>query len=171
MRPNRPAALAVLSMLALSSWPIPASADVRVTFLDPGRFRDSDRAGGVLTPLEAFGRIAAFLKRQGKRLPAGQDIHIQIVDFNLAGILDPFRPSAQTTRFLGRTTWPSFRIRYSVQDRGRVVAQVEELVADREYLSRPNTQFAEDPLKFEKNLLYDWFDARFVLGRPALPPG
>ena len=169
MRPS-PVAAAFAVALSLGT-AAGAQADVRVSFADPTRFRDSDRAGGVLTPREAFGRISAFLKRQGQRLAPGQDVDIQIVDFNLAGVLNPFNPAAQTTRFLTRATWPSFRIRYAFRENGRVVSRDEELVADREYLQRPHTQFESDPLKFEKNLLYDWFDARFVLRRAPLPTG
>jgi hypothetical protein len=148
----------------------PASADVTVTFANPAQFRDIDRAGGVLRPGQAVAEISRYLKRQGKRLPAGQDVDIQILDFNLAGVVDPIRPEASTTRLLGSTTWPSARLRYVLRNRGRVVAQAEELVADREYLGRALTSFASDPLRYEKNMLYDWFDARFVLRQPAPSP-
>ncbi len=163
---RRLAVLALAGMLATAG---PASADVTVAFANPAQFRDIDRAGGVLRPGDAIAEISRYLRRQGRRLPPGQDVEIRILDFNLAGVINPIRPEASTTRLLGSTTWPSARIRYVVRERGRVVAQAEELVADREYLGRALTSFASDPLRYEKNMLYDWFDARFILRQPPPP--
>jgi hypothetical protein len=161
---------AVLALAGAITAAEPASAGVSVSFANPAQFRDVDRAGGILRPGQALVEISRFLQRQGKRLPPGQDVEIRILDFNLAGVIDPIRPEARTTRLLGSATWPSARLRYVLRERGRVVAQAEELVADREYLGRALTSFASDPLRYEKNMLYDWFDARFILRQPPPPP-
>lgn len=162
--------MAILALAGLFGAAGPARADVTVAFADPGQFRDIDRAGGILRPGDAIAEISRYLRRQGRRLPPGQDLAIQILDFNLAGVIDPIRPEGHATRRLGSATWPSARIRYILRDRGRVVLQAEERVADREYLGRALTSFASDPLRYEKNMLYDWFDARFVLRQPPPPP-
>ena len=141
-----------------------AQATVRVAFTNPAGYRDIDRAGGVQRPDATLAQIAAYLRRVGRTLPPGQDLDIQILDVNLAGVSNQDLGGLQTTRVLNGTTWPSIRLRYTLRQNGRVVQAAEELVADREYLSRPNLQFAEDPLRFEKNMLQDWFNARFRLG-------
>ena len=142
----------------------PVQAAVRVTFADPAGYRDVDRAGGVQRPDDTLAQIAGYLQRLGHRLPAGQDLDIQILDVNLAGVSAQDLGGLQTSRILNVASWPSIRLRYTLRQNGRVVRTAEELVADREYLSRANIQFAEDPLRFEKNMLQDWFDARFRLG-------
>jgi hypothetical protein len=150
--------------LALVAWPLGAHATVRVAFDDPARFRDVDRAGGILNARETLQGIAAYLKQLGRRLPPGQDLDVQILDVNLAGVSsEGFSPNP-TTRVLSDSTWPSLRLRYRLTQNGRVIRAAEELVADREYLARPNVNFDSDPLRFEKTMLYDWFNARFVLG-------
>ncbi|MBS0322272.1 MAG: DUF3016 domain-containing protein [Proteobacteria bacterium] len=65
------------------------------------------------------------------------------------------------------TTWPRIKLSYSLEQDHKVLKQGTEVVVDMNYLEHINSYPADDPLRYEKHMLDDWFRARFG----AVPPG
>lgn len=140
---------------------LPAGAGTRVSYTDPARFADGDRAGGLMTPRAAAEALASFLEALGGRLGPDRDLAIEILDVDLAGRIAPERDPSGTRRVLDRSTWPRIRLAYTVRERGGAGRRREELASWRDYLDRAVARFAGDPLRFEKAMLAEWFETRF----------
>jgi len=157
----RLAAASIAGVLAA----VPAMAEVRVTFVDPHTYTDAglNAPGPVDGNAPALIGLRRILERAGQRLPPGQDLQIEVLDVDLAGILPPWREPTSRVRVMEPTTWPRIRLRYALLQQGRTVANGEETVTDMAYLSRPAAR-AADPLRFEETMLRDWFAGRFGSG-------
>ena len=71
-------------------------------------------------------------------------------------------------RVLGRhPDWPRIRLRYSLQDGARVLAEGSETLSDMAYLTGSAVVQGRGPLPYEQRMLSDWFDRRFTT--PAAP--
>lgn len=141
----------------------PAWAEVRVTFVDPHTYTDAGlRAPGpVDADAPALVGLRRILERAGERLPPGQDLHIEILDVDLAGHFPPLQVENPKVRVMDATTWPRVRLRYALLQAGRTVADGEETVTDMTYLSRSAAARSTAPLRYEEPMLLDWFAGRF----------
>ena len=160
------AAAPLLAVLTFVSAPSLSEAAVSVTYSDPSRFTDADRAGGLMTAEGAARSLAGALESLGRRLPPGQDLQVEILDIDLAGRIAPERDPTGSRRFFDSSTWPRVRLRFVLTERGRPLARGEELVSWRDYLQRATARFAGDPLRFEKAMLAEWFETR-IAGRSS----
>jgi hypothetical protein len=145
--------------LALAS---SAGAAVTVAFVDPGHYRDAafQRDG---EPDDAVLKgIEKHLQQLGERyLAADQNLSIEILDIDLAGRIAPWRPQLNDVRLMNDVTWPRIKLRYMLEGNG-VATSAEESIADLNYLAHIHTYFSGDHLLYEKQMLDDWFRARFV---------
>lgn len=162
------AALALGAVLLLAP---AARAETGVTFVAPQNYRDGNLGWGpvdqrlTLEGLERIIRTAA-----AKRLPAGYEIDVAVLDVDLAGKIDPVRTRTGELRVMRQDTWPSMTLRYTLRRSGKVIARGEETLRAMNYLMDPVAIRSSEPLRFEKTMLNDWFRARFAgLGaaRPA----
>ncbi len=88
---------------------------------------------------------------------------------DLAGLDQPSFGAAQGVRVVTDITPPRFRLRYALKERGRTVLTAEEVVSDINFLLRANRLSSGQTFFYEREVLRDWFQARFVQRRP--PPG
>jgi hypothetical protein len=136
-----------------------AMAGVTVKYDDPEKFQDmprydKDRAQIMKDLSEHFAKL-------GKKLPAGQDLIITIKDIDLAGREEPTRRRIEDIRILrGGADWPSMQIQYTLQQNGQVIKSGDERVSNMMYLNRLN-RYDNDPLRYEKQMLDDWFREKF----------
>lgn len=146
-----------------------ARAEVTVDFLNPERYTDAnlavDRPVGPDAP--ALQGIRREFERLGRQLPPGRALRIEVLDIDLAGRYEPQRVLAPNTRIMTGTTWPRLRLRYVLEEQGRVLARGEEDVTDRTYLSRAGANQSGEPLRYEERMLEDWFSRR--IARPGGP--
>lgn len=154
----RSMALAGLCLLSAGS----ASAGVTVTFSHPENYVDmpfspTDREQVLKDLTEHFGKLAASL-------PPGQDLKIEILDLDLAGRLRPnFRGSGQDIRIMrGGADWPHLHLRYTLESGGQVLASGEEHLSNMNYLDRINRYASGDTLRYEKQMIDDWFKQKIV---------
>lgn len=157
----------------IAGWPVAAAAAVEVTFVQPERFSDARRThgGGDAERLAVLAEIQRHLERLGSRhLASRQVLKLSILDIDLAGRFEPWRALAYDLRFLRDVTWPSMRIRYVLEEDGVVVLRGEETVNDMAYLTRAAQYSSQDPLRYEKTMLSDWFRARIIERRPPRSP-
>ncbi|HEU5434826.1 MAG TPA: DUF3016 domain-containing protein, partial [Telluria sp.] len=97
--------VAAVASLSLSAWALPASAAVTVTFVQPEQYRDLpfspiDREHVLRDMGEHFAKLESAL-------PPGQDLKVDVLDFDLAGRMSPNTRAGQDLRVLrGRADWP-----------------------------------------------------------------
>jgi hypothetical protein len=156
--------------LVVAAWSAPAAAEVLVTFDHPETYTDaglySDRGSRAREP--AMDGIRQHLERLGARyLRPGQTLKIEVLDIDLAGRFEPWRPFASDVRFMRAVTWPRIKVRYSLEESGAVRSSDTEMIVDQNYLSQVGGYFQSESLRYEKTMLDDWFRARFVDRRTA----
>jgi hypothetical protein len=141
-----------------------AHAESKVSFVKPEAFVD--------IPLDARDRddalhtLRAHFATLAKKLPAGQDLIVEVTDVDLAGRMEPTRLSlAQELRVLrGMADWPMIAFRYRVEASGKALKSGEARVADMNYLRSFNRYPTSEPLRHEKMMLDNWFKSE--LGTP-----
>lgn len=153
----RTLALAGLTALA----PLSATAgQAVVTFSNPETFTDfpdmdSDRQ-------ELIRKMADHFIKQAARLPATQELKIEVLDVDLAGDVRPgFRFPRDIRVVRGRTDWPAMNIRFTLTENGRVIQSGEERLDDKAFLQRSNRYYPDDALRYEKKMVDDWMRKRF----------
>lgn len=144
----------------------PAQAAVAVSFVDPAHYSDaSTRYAAGEGPLLAT--LRQYLVALGERyLRPGQSLAIEVLDVDLAGEVEWWRPYGYDLRVMREVTPPRMRLRYTLAQGGQPLAAAEEALADPDYLHPPAQQRPTDPLRYEKAMLARWFEARFG---PAAP--
>lgn len=156
--------LAVASLLLLAAGS--AAAGVTVRYAQPENFADLPFAPWererVLEELdEHFARLAATL-------PAGQDLKVDVLDLDLAGRIQPVFGGARQLRILnGGADWPHIHLRYTVESGGKVLSSGEEHLSNMMYLDRINRYSGGDPLRYEKQMLDEWFKEKIAPRQPG----
>jgi hypothetical protein len=160
MRPiNR--AIAATMALVVASAAAQASGTVQVTFVQPDRFVDAEDARRDST--DNLRRLKSYLEEQASRHVAdGQALTIEVLDVDLAGEVRFDRLRMDDVRVLrGMADWPRITLRYTLESVGQPVRRVEQTVYDMAYLQRLNRYTSDEPLRYEKLMLDEWFDAQF----------
>lgn len=133
-----------------------ANAAVIVTFTQPEAYADMPFA-----PSDKD-RVMKDLQRHfdklGTQLPQGQDLRVEVLDIDLAGRIEPQLRFGHDIRVLkGRADWPAIQLRYSIESQGKVLRGGEARVDDKSYLDHLNRYSANEPLRYEKRMLDEWF--------------
>jgi hypothetical protein len=146
--------LAVSGLLALAA--SGAQAAVSVVFNETQRY--SDVPFPTADRREVLGQIEDHFKKLGQYLPPGQDLNIEVLDIDLAGREVPnFRAGRDLRVINGRADWPRMQVRYSLQQDGQVVKSGEAQLQDMNYQYTANRYFDSEPLRYEKQMIDDWF--------------
>ncbi|WP_207479925.1 DUF3016 domain-containing protein [Arenibaculum pallidiluteum] len=155
---------ALLAGVLAAARAAPSDAAVSVVFEAPGTYADLDLDGTRTrtrreTTLEAIRR---HLEQLGERhLAPGQALALTVLDIDLAGRIEWWRPFADHVRVLQDATWPRMRLRYELRRNGQVLAAAEETVSDPNYLMGVAALSRSDALRYEKAMLDEWFRRRF----------
>ncbi|HEY1042456.1 MAG TPA: DUF3016 domain-containing protein [Telluria sp.] len=135
-----------------------------VTFTHPENYSDfpvydADRD-------DLLKEMADHFIKQAARLPASQELKVEVLDINLAGDVRPgFRFRRDIRILRGRADWPTMVVRYTLRDNGQVVRSGEEQLSDMAYLQHGNRYYPDDPLRYEKSMVDGWMSKRFGLPR------
>ena len=147
------AVLAALSMVAASS----ASAGVaKVTFVQPETYADVpfpqwERESVLKELRQHFDKLAA-------RLPADQQLNVEVTDVDLAGQTWPTRFSGRDIRIMnGGADWPHMSLRYTITQGGQVIKSGAEELSDMGYQQHMSRYGGSDALRYEKRMLDQWF--------------
>lgn len=156
--------------LAATLLPGDARAATRVTFTAPQNYRDGNLAWGPVDQRLTLEGLERLIQRlAAKRLPAGTDLDIAVIDLDLAGAINPLRSRTGELRVMRQNTWPSMTLRYTLRRGGKVIARGEDTLRAMNYLTNPVAVRSTEPLRFEKAMLDDWFLSRFA-SLSAKPP-
>jgi len=147
--------LALGGLLALAAGG--ASAAVKVTYVQPENFPDMPFATWERD--EILQQLTEHFDKLGKALPPGQDLRIEVLDFDPAGRLLPNRAAGRDLRVLtGQADWPRMKLRYTVEQNGQVLKSGEAQLSDMNYQSGPHRYFDSEPLRYEKEMIDEWFE-------------
>jgi hypothetical protein len=152
---KRPLSRFALILLAAVLSAAPATAGVKVGFADSARFADGELSGA-----DVVAGLRSHLQRLGGQLGSGFDLNVTVLDIDLAGF-DMSTRGPSRYRVLNGATWPKLKLRYALTRRGKTIASGEEWVTDQLYRVHAGMASAGDPLRYEKNMLDDWFQSRF----------
>ena len=141
---------------AAASW-----AKVTVTFTKPDNY--ADMPFSRVDRERVMQELQDYLVQLGAKLPADRDLKLEILDIDLAGRVDPGRFRFDDVRIMrGRADWPRMDIRYSLESNGKVIEQGEDQLADMSYMDRVNSYWNSEPLRYEKQMIDDWFKKKFL---------
>ena len=155
----------VLSWVAVLACSIPATAAVTVSFIEPENYSDANLDDSYQAGAgdKGLNEIQRHLESLGERyLASDQDLKVDVLDIDLAGRYEPWRVPAHGVRFMRDITWPCIKLRYVLENAGTAAITTEESVIDMNYLGRRSVYYSSDRLRYEKQMLDDWFRARFV---------
>lgn len=163
MRASRAVVLAGL-LLA----PLPAAAQVSVTFVDPERYTDAEsRFGSGLTLRVTLAEIRRLFTELGDRvLRPGESLAITVLDIDLAGYERPGLAGPDGLRIVSDVGPPRFRLRYVLKERGRTVLSAEETVSDINFLMRYARSLGGSTFTYERELIRDWLQTRIARRQP-----
>jgi hypothetical protein len=95
-------------------------------------------------------------------LAPNQALEVKVLDIDLAGQFEPWNFRLRNIRVMRDITWPRMKVQYTFREDGAELLSAGEDVADLNYLGRPTLCFSNDRLRYEKQMLDDWFYNRFV---------
>ena len=139
-----------------------ALAEATVSYVNPGKMTDVPRNGRDRESMQAA--LLEHFNALSARLPAGQQLKVDIVDIDLAGDVFP-RVAIQHVRVMkGRADYPRIDLRYSIEQDGKVISSGERSLTDTNYLTSFN-RYSSDLYAHEKQLLDDWFRKELIAVR------
>jgi len=146
-------ALAGLFALAAGS----AGAGVTVTYVEPDRF--SDVPFPTWEREDTLKELTEHFTKLGNSLPPGQDLRVEVLDVDLAGRAIPNARMGRDIRVLrGQADWPRMTLRFSLEQNGQVLKSGEAQLSDMNYLAHTTRYFDSEPLRYEKQMIDDWFE-------------
>jgi hypothetical protein len=151
------AALAALFGLAAGS----AGAAVTVNYVAPEKFVDVPRLDAEREDI--LKDLSRHFAKLGDKLAPGQDLRIDVLDFDMAGRLIPSALRGKDARVLSNlaSDGPSVKLRYSLQQDKQVVYSGEVILFDPVYLQHRPRYWDNVPLRYEKTMIDDWFERSF----------
>lgn len=129
-----------------------AQAGVTVNFVKPERFTDEDfrssaRRDGIVKEFDKY-----FHRLGDRYLKDGQTLKIDVLNVDLAGSYEPWRPRFYDVRIMRDITPPRFKVRYTLKDGGKVLMSGEENVTDMTYLWGSSARFSSERFAYEKDM-------------------
>jgi hypothetical protein len=138
---------------------------VSVVFVEPQKFTDFKRTswGDASSSSDLMDELRTFLQETGERyVPADLHLEIKITDIDLAGEFEPqLGPQFEDVRMVRAIYPPRIKLEFSLTDaKGNVVNSGQRELTDLAFQMRTAWP-ADDYLRYEKDILRDWFSAEF----------
>ncbi|WP_343731818.1 DUF3016 domain-containing protein [Duganella sp.] len=155
-RLNQTVLAAVAALLASSA----ALAQVSVSYVKPEDYTDVPR--NAIERERTLQQFNEYFKTLDKKLPAGQQLKVEVLDIDLAGRLYPRRGGDEIRIMNGGADWPHVHLKYTLEQNGQVLRSGDEQLSNMNYQNRFGGYFDSDPLRYEKQMLDDWFNQAIV---------
>lgn len=139
-----------------------ASAAVTVNYVNTDKMTDVPRFETERRSMEIDFR--EFFEELAKKLPAGQDLKLDILDIDLAGDVFPRVPIRDVRVTKGSYDFPRIHLRYSIEQDGKVLRSGERELADRNYQLNVNS-YRNEMYNYEKQMLSEWFKKDILAGQ------
>ncbi|HEX9171820.1 MAG TPA: DUF3016 domain-containing protein [Telluria sp.] len=152
------AAIAAIAFAASAN----ASAGLTLNFANTEKMADVPRHQGDREFMEE--QFRELFDTLSSKLPAGQQLRVDIIDVDLAGEVFP-RVAIQNVRVMkGRIDPPRIHLRYSIEQDGKVLNSGERKLVDHSYQSAFN-RYSNELYAHEKQLIENWFHKEFKVPR------
>jgi hypothetical protein len=146
--------------LALGLAGAPAMAAAEVKFVHPENFADAGESGRDRD--QHLQQIAEHLQRQAEKFAPGKQLTFEVTDVDLAGEIEPVGRRMERLRVMRSVTSPRIEFRYLIREANQPDRQGEAQLRDLGYQMRSSRYWDSDPMRYEKRMLDDWFQAEFV---------
>lgn len=157
----------VTAALMLGAGTASAQAVVEVVFVHPELYTDAAPSRYLVVERErdaALAELREHLRSLGaKYLKDGDRLRIEVLDVDLAGIVELSRSGQRDVRVMREAGVPRIDVRYTFNREG-VGSSRQERITDPGYLNNASRCRATGPLCYEKLMLDAWFVRRFVSG-------
>lgn len=138
-----------------------ASAQVSVSYVKPEDYADVPR--NAIERERVLKDFSNYFESWNARLPAGQSLKIEVLDIDLAGRMWPRRNGGEDIRVLNDgADWPRMRLHYTLEQNGQTLRSGDEQLSNMSYMQRINRYWETDTLRYEKQMLDEWFDKTIV---------
>ncbi|MFT4993963.1 MAG: hypothetical protein ACI965_000984 [Paraglaciecola sp.] len=159
----------ISSISALLSSQTFAKADVEVTWQEPGNYWDVRPTSGSRSRFResTFKKLDEYIAQLAEDLPDGQTLLMTVDNLDLAGQVWPasfvgLGNSGAEVRLIKAMDIPRMSFTYKLLDEsGQVVQESAVKLKDMSFLSRSNRFFDSETLRYEKNMIHDWFKDEF----------
>ncbi|TFW20780.1 DUF3016 domain-containing protein [Massilia arenosa] len=159
MTPTR-ISLALAGLFSLAAAAPARAGEAVITYVHPETFFDLPFA--TWERQDMLKNVADHFITEARLLPQGQELKVEVLDFDPAGRLHPsFRGGSEIRVVTGRADWPRMTVRYTLTGNGQVLASGEDQLSNMNYQMRINRYWDSDPLRYEKQMIDDWFKQRF----------
>ena len=159
---TQPLVAAALSLLAVSA----AWADVNVSYVKPEEFTDVPR--NAIDRDRVLKELSAHFAELGRKLPAGQNLNIEVRDVDLAGRMIPRRMGGDDIRLMnGGADWPHMQLHYTLEANGQIIRSGDGDLSEMMYQQRYNRYSSGDSLRYEKQMVDEWFGKEFLRPQTA----
>src|ERR1035437_6620117 len=146
------------SMLAFGSWAY-AGAQVDVSYIKPADFVDLKSTW--LTQENLLATLTTHLQKLGQKYRSeGQGMQIEITDIDLAGSIE-YPHNGDAVRVMREVTPPRITLRWHLLSADKNLPMQTVSLIDMNYMGRINEYAEGDPLRYEKQMLDDWFKHNF----------
>lgn len=149
----------ICSTLAFGAW-ANTGTQLDVRYIAPENFTDMKNTW--VTQENLLATLTAHLQKLGQKyLPEGQRLQIEITDIDLAGSIE-YPRNAGPVRVMRQFTPPSITLRWHLQSAGKDSPLQDVTLRDSNYQMNINAYSEGDPLRYEKQMLDDWFKRSFA---------
>ncbi|WJG08792.1 DUF3016 domain-containing protein [Aliiglaciecola sp. LCG003] len=158
---------ATLSLFASASY---AKAEVEIIWENPTEYRDVKPTMQSRTKFreQTLEQLEEYLIELAEDLPDGYGLSYKVTNLDLAGEVWPasfagFGHSSNDVRVVKSIDIPRMDFSYVLKDAQGLVLQesAEVKLKDMSFMDRHNAFFKNENLRYEKNMLQDWFKTEF----------
>ncbi|MDY6984514.1 MAG: DUF3016 domain-containing protein [Pseudomonadota bacterium] len=132
---------------------------------DPNDFRDIRATDQSQTRFEqrVLKDIEEHFRKEAAALPENQTLHVNVTDLDLAGFVEYFHQRyPMGLRVIRNVDIPQMELSYELRDGNDAVIQSgEENVKDLGFRFTQALPRRDDPLRYEKWMISEWFDKTF----------
>ncbi len=155
--------LATAGILSLGTVPASAQPVIEIVFVNPEQYADASPARYVDDERDRAATLSELrehlISLGTKYLKAGDRLRIEVLDVDLAGILELSRSGQRDVRVMREAGVPLIDVRYTMTREG-VESYGQERITDPAYLKNAIRCRGTDPLCYEKLMLDAWFARR-----------
>lgn len=146
-----------------------AQAEVEIEWKHPKKYKDVRPTSGTRHGFRqsTFKKLNEYLLELAESLPDQHKLVVKVTDLDLAGQVWPasFAGIGQgmtDIRVIKRIDIPRMNFSYELLSSvGQVIQQAEVHLKDMSFLERSNRYFGSESLRYEKNMLKQWFNQEF----------
>ncbi|GAA0374553.1 hypothetical protein GCM10009092_43480 [Bowmanella denitrificans] len=146
-----------------------AKADVEINWQDPDRYTDVHPANESRVKFRerTFAEIQEYVEKLAEKLPDGQKLQLNVTNLDLAGQVWPGSfvglNSPSDVRLIKRIDIPRMKFDYKLLDASGEQIKGEEVdLKDMSFQDRVNPLFNSESLRYEKNMIREWFNEAFA---------